>query len=143
MKGAVVRDWTVRPSLMMYYSICQIFCRGYHFFVFDHFICFCFFSLWVGCVFVAACGLSLVAAGGSYSSCGAWTSHCCDFSCCGAGALELSLSSCGPPAQLPRSMWDLPGPGIEPLSPALAGRFLSAGPPGKPSNRDVIAKVDS
>ena len=29
-------------------------------------------------------------------------------------------------------MWDLPGPGIEPISPALAGRFLTTGPPGKP-----------
>ena len=29
-------------------------------------------------------------------------------------------------------MWDLPGPGIELMSPALAGRFLSTVPPGKP-----------
>ena len=28
-------------------------------------------------------------------------------------------------------MWNLPGPGIKPVSPALAGRFLSAVPPGK------------
>ena len=28
-------------------------------------------------------------------------------------------------------MRDLPGPGIKPLSPALAGRFLSTVPPGK------------
>ena len=28
-------------------------------------------------------------------------------------------------------MWDLPGPGIEPMFPALAGRFLTTGPPGK------------
>ena len=28
-------------------------------------------------------------------------------------------------------MWDLPGPGIKPMSPALAGRFLTTGPPGK------------
>ena len=28
-------------------------------------------------------------------------------------------------------MGDLPGPGIEPESPALAGRFLTTGPPGK------------
>ena len=30
-------------------------------------------------------------------------------------------------------MWNLPGPGIEPESPALTGRFLTIGPPGKPS----------
>ena len=28
-------------------------------------------------------------------------------------------------------MWDLPGPGLEPVSPALAGRFLTTVPPGK------------
>ena len=28
-------------------------------------------------------------------------------------------------------MWDLPGPGIEPMSPALAGGFLPTAPPGK------------
>ena len=29
-------------------------------------------------------------------------------------------------------MWDLSGPGLEPMSPALAGRFLTTVPPGKP-----------
>ena len=28
-------------------------------------------------------------------------------------------------------IWDLPGPGIEPMSSALAGEFLTTGPPGK------------
>ena len=28
-------------------------------------------------------------------------------------------------------MWDLPGPGIEPMPPALAGGFLTTEPPGK------------
>ena len=28
-------------------------------------------------------------------------------------------------------MWDLPGPEIKPVSPALQGRFLTTGPPGK------------
>ena len=28
-------------------------------------------------------------------------------------------------------MWNLPGPGIKPVSPALAGGFLTTGPPGK------------
>ena len=31
-------------------------------------------------------------------------------------------------------MWDLPRPGIEPVSAALAGRFLSTTPPGKSSS---------
>ena len=29
-------------------------------------------------------------------------------------------------------MWDLPGPGLEAMSPALAGRFLTTAPPEKP-----------
>ena len=28
-------------------------------------------------------------------------------------------------------MWDLPGPGLNPVSPALAGGFLTTAPPGK------------
>ena len=28
-------------------------------------------------------------------------------------------------------MWDLPGPGLESVSPALAGGFLTTAPPGK------------
>ena len=42
------------------------------------------------------------------------------------------LSSCGSRAQLLRGMWNLPRPGLEPLSPALAGRFSTTEPPGKP-----------
>ena len=29
-------------------------------------------------------------------------------------------------------MWDLPGPGLKPMSSALTGRFLTTVPPGKP-----------
>ena len=42
------------------------------------------------------------------------------------------LSNCGSRAQLLRSMWDLPRPGLEPVSRALAGRFSTTAPPGKP-----------
>ena len=42
------------------------------------------------------------------------------------------LSSCGPRAQLLRGMWNLPRLGLEPVSPALAGRFSTTAPPGKP-----------
>ena len=42
------------------------------------------------------------------------------------------LSSCGSRAQLIRGMWDLPRPELEPMSPALAGRFSTTEPPGKP-----------
>ena len=42
------------------------------------------------------------------------------------------LSYCGSRAQLLRGMWDLPRPELEPVSPALAGRFSTTVPPGKP-----------
>ena len=41
------------------------------------------------------------------------------------------LSNCGSRAQLLCGMWDLPRPGLEPVSPALAGRFSTTAPPGK------------
>ena len=82
-----------------------------------------------------------------------WTSHCGDFSCCrmlalgtrvsavvahglsscGSPALEHWLSNCG--AQLSCSMGCgiLSDQGSNPcLSPALAGRFYTTEPPGKP-----------
>ena len=42
------------------------------------------------------------------------------------------LSSCGSRAQLLRGMRDPPRPGLEPMSPALASRFSTTAPPGKP-----------
>ena len=41
-------------------------------------------------------------------------------------------SNCGSQAQLLHVMWDLPRPGLKPVSPALVGRFLTTVPPGKP-----------
>ena len=42
------------------------------------------------------------------------------------------LSSCGSRAQLLRGMWDPARPGLEPVSPASAGRLSTTAPPGKP-----------
>ena len=42
------------------------------------------------------------------------------------------LSNCGSRAYLLRGMWDPPRPGLEPASPALAGRLSTTAPPGKP-----------
>ena len=42
------------------------------------------------------------------------------------------LSNCGSRAQLLRGMRDPPRPGLEPVSPALAGGFSTTAPPGKP-----------
>ena len=38
-------------------------------------------------------------------------------------------------------MWDLPGPGLEPVSPALAGRFLTTAPPRKPQEYSCKQKI--
>ena len=78
-------------------------------------------------------GLPPVAASGGHSS--SW--------CVGLFTIAASLvvehrfqmrrlSSCGSQAQLLRGMWDLPRPRLEPVSPALAGRFSTTAPPGKP-----------
>ena len=54
-------------------------------------------------------------------------------SCCREQALELQPQWLWRTrAWLLRGTWDLPGPGIKPMSPALAGRFLTTEPPGKP-----------
>ena len=64
----------------------------------------------MGWVFVAARRLSLVVA---------------------PQVLEHRLGSCGTGAWLLCGMWNPPGPGVEPVSPALAGRFLPTVPLGK------------
>ena len=46
--------------------------------------------------------------------------------------VEHRLSNCGSRAQPLHGMWDLPRPGLEPVSPALAGGFSTTAPPGKP-----------
>ena len=83
-------------------------------------------------MFIAAQGLSLAVVSGGYSS----------FRCAGfslrwllllrsTGSRHMGFSCCGSRAQLLRGMWDLRGPGLEPVSPALTGGFLTTAPPGK------------
>ena len=94
---------------------------------------------WLCWVFTAARQLSLVVASEGYSSLQCAASHCGGFSCCGARALGArasvvvarGLSSCGARASLLRSMWNLPRAGLKPMSPSLAGGFLTTAPPGK------------
>ena len=38
-------------------------------------------------------------------------------------------------------MWDPPRPGLEPVSPALTGRFPTTAPPGKPDKIDFKIKT--
>ena len=51
------------------------------------------------------------------------------------------LSSCGSWAQPLHGMWDPPRPGLEPVSPASAGRFSTTAPPGKPLVYFKIASI--
>ena len=107
----------------------------------DWFICFCFWLCWVsvatfsscgewGLLFIPAWGL-LIAVASLVAECGLVVSaH--KLSICSLQALECWLSSCGALAWLAHGMWDLPGPGVEPVPPALAGGFLSTRPSGKP-----------
>ena len=117
-----------------------------------------FIYLWLRWVFVAVHRLSLVAASRGYSplQCTGFSlrgllllrstgpplrwllllrstgSRHAGLSNCGLRALERRLSSCGTQAQLLRGMWDLPGPGLKPVSPALAGGLLTTAPSGQP-----------
>ena len=77
-------------------------------------------------------GFSLDAESWGYSLAAMQASCHTGFSCCGAQVLEHGLNSCGTWAWLLHGTWDLPGPGIEPVSPALAGRVFTTEPPGKP-----------
>ena len=110
-----------------------------------------FISVCVGSLLLHAGFLQLRRAGATLH-CGARAPHCGGFPCCrarapgaqasidvarglsscGLRALERRLSSWGAQAQLLHGMWDLPGPGLEPMSPALAGGLLTTAPPGKP-----------
>ena len=66
---------------------------------------------------------------GLLSSCDAWASHHAGFSWCRAQPLGCAgFNSCGTQAWLPLGMWDLSGPEIKPVFPALQGRFLITGP---------------
>ena len=88
---------------------------------------------------MAVLGLRLRAR--AFSSCGKWG----PLSIAARGPLTIAaslvaerrlqtcrLSNCGSRAQLLRGTWDLSRPGLEPVSPALAGRFSTTAPPGKP-----------
>ena len=58
---------------------------------------------------------------GLLPSCGAQSTLEGGFSSCGAWVIERRLSSCGIWTKLLHGIWDLPRPGIETVSPALAG----------------------
>ena len=53
------------------------------------------------------------------------------------------LSTRGSRAQPLCGMWDLPRPGLEPVSPALAGRLSTTAPPGKPPLNWLLTSIIS
>ena len=52
------------------------------------------------------------------------------------------LSSGGSRVELPHGMWNPPGPGIKPVSPALVGRFLTVGHLGSPRASYILPAWD-
>ena len=56
-------------------------------------------------------------------------------SSCSYWALEHRLSSCGHGLSCSAAYGNLPGPGIDPVFPAMAGRFFTTEPAGKPQRR--------
>ena len=94
-------------------------------------------------LFLAVLGLRFCAR--AFSSCGKWGTLF--IAVRGPLTIAASLvaehrlqtrSSCGSRAQLLRGMWDPPRPGLEPMSPVLAGRFSTTAPPGKPFTMVLI-----
>ena len=93
-------------------------------------LCFFFRLCWV---FIGANGLSLVVSWGTSLDVvhGLLDASRVISLRCGAQALEHRPSSCGTWASLPHVMCSLPRAGIQLMSLALAGRFLTTGSPGK------------
>ena len=71
---------------------------------------------------------------GLLSSRAACASHCDDFSCCRARALEqVGFNCCGPQAEWTCHKWNYLGAGIKPMSLAPTSGFPTTGPPRKSS----------
>ena len=98
-----------------------------------------FIYLWLCWVFVSMWGLSLVAASGGHSS-----SRCADLSLSrplllrSTGSRRAGSAIVAHRPSRSAACGIFPRPGLEPVSPALAGRFSTTAPPGKP--KDVFSK---
>ena len=84
-----------------------------------------FFLISFAVLGLCCCGPSLAATSRGCSPLQCACFHCRGSSCCGPQALREQ-------ALLLRGTWDLPGSGIEPMSSAVAGEFLTTGRPRKP-----------
>ena len=118
---SLLSEPTGKPHIYIYiYTYIYIYIYTY-IYIYNTYILFkimyLFIYFWLHRVFVAVCMLCLIA------------EH--NLSSHGMQALDCRLISCGMWTLLPHVMWNLPRPGIEPVSPALAGRFLTTEPPGK------------
>ena len=108
----ILNHWTTRDVPRLGIFVPELNGRAYkQFCVCDDFMYALYF--WLLWSFLLM-GFSLVAASRSYSLVAA-----------------PGLNVCGTRAQLLCGMWDLSRPGIEPMSPTLAGRFFTTEPPGK------------
>ena len=140
MEALCLNHWTTREVHLIGTSF-------FFYYYYYYLILFIFVFIWLHWVSIAACQLSLVAERGGYSS-----MQCLGFllrwlllllsvgsrarvlSSCSSWALEHRIDSWGPQAELLQGMWGLPRSGIEPTSPALAGRLFTPKPRGKPWN---------
>ena len=94
---------------------------------------------WLRWVFISVRGLSLVVASGGHSS-----SLCAGLSLSrplllrstGSKRAGSVVVAHGPSCSA--ACRDLPRPGLEPVSPALAGRLSTTAPPGKPLRRWIL-----
>ena len=134
---------------MSFVYLPSVFALCVFFFPFSHLDGKLFFFFQLIYLFMAVLGLRFCAR--AFSSCGKWG----PLFIATRGPLTIAaslvaeqrlqtrrLSNCGSRAQLLRGMWDPPRPGLEPVSPALAGRFLTTAPPGKPLDGKLFkAKV--
>ena len=139
-------NWILSPGLIVFCSLLSFSLTYHNAFKFIYAIVFCspfffknFICLFIylflavlGLVALLLHGLSLVAESWGYSSLPSmgfslrwllllWST----------GSRRAGFRGCDARAQLLCSMWDLPGPGLKSVSPALAGRFLTTAPPGK------------
>ena len=76
---------------------------------------------------------------GLLSSFSAWASHCGGLPCCKTWALQGRLSSCGIHRLSGSAALESSQTRSEPVSPALAGRFPTTGPPGKSPHSSILA----
>ena len=98
-------------------------------------LCLLLLSYQLHWIFIATCRLSLVVLSRAFPPVAMHRlTPCSDFSCCRPWAPERGFQQLwhrSVQAQLLLSIWDLLGPGIKPMSSALAGKFLTTRPPGQ------------